>query len=306
MEKNRIHQPVNKTIEVIDTATRLDKYLVQQHSEVTRSYIQKLIEHGYVLVNGQKAKASLKVNYGDKIDITFPPPGPSALTAEEIPLDIIYEDPDIIVVNKQAGLTVHPAPGHTNHTLVNALLTRYPELAQFGESLRPGIVHRLDKDTSGLMIVARNSSAQQYLINQFKNRQVKKGYITLVKGKIKPSRGLIEAPIGRHPVNRKRMAVVTKGREATTGYKVKEYVGDNSLLEIDIKTGRTHQIRVHLSAIGYPVLGDSTYGIKSTFLKRQFLHAYRLGFRIPSTGDYREFTSELPSDLKIALDHLRA
>jgi 23S rRNA pseudouridine1911/1915/1917 synthase len=305
MEKDITLQPSTNTIEVTESTVRLDKFLAQHYPEISRSYIQKLIEQGCVLVDKQKAKVSQKLDAGDKISITIPPLDSPSLVAEEMPLDVVYEDVDIIVINKAAGLTVHPSPGHTNHTLVNALLARYPELANFGASLRPGIVHRLDKDTSGLMIIAKNSAAQQNLINQFKNHKVSKGYLALVKGKVTPSRGLIEAPIGRHPSNRKRMAVVTKGREATTGYKVKEYIGNNSLLEIYIKTGRTHQIRVHLAAIGYPVIGDSTYGVKSTFLKRQFLHAYRLGFNIPSTGEYKAFTSELPLDLKTALDYIK-
>jgi 23S rRNA pseudouridine1911/1915/1917 synthase len=305
MEKDITLQPSTNTIEVTESTVRLDKFLAQHYPEISRSYIQKLIEQGCVLVDKQKAKVSQKLDAGDKISITIPPLDSPSLVAEEMPLDVVYEDVDIIVINKAAGLTVHPSPGHTNHTLVNALLARYPELANFGASLRPGIVHRLDKDTSGLMIIAKNSAAQQNLINQFKNHKVSKGYLALVKGKVTPERGLIEAPIGRHPSNRKRMAVVTKGREATTGYKVKEYIGNNSLLEIYIKTGRTHQIRVHLAAIGYPVIGDSTYGVKSMFLKRQFLHAYRLGFNIPSTGEYKAFTSELPLDLKTALDYIK-
>jgi 23S rRNA pseudouridine1911/1915/1917 synthase len=305
MEKDISLQPSTNIIEVTESTVRLDKFLAQRYPEISRSFIQKLIEQGNVLVNAQKAKVSQKLIGGDKISITIPSPDSPSLVPEEMPLDIVYEDTDIIVLNKAAGLTVHPSPGHIKHTLVNALLARYPELANFGASLRPGIVHRLDKDTSGLMIIAKNSVAQQNLINQFKNHKVSKGYIALVKGKVTPSRGLIEAPIGRHPSNRKRMAVVTKGREATTGYKVKEYIGNNSLLEIDIKTGRTHQIRVHLAAIGYPVIGDSTYGVKSMFLKRQFLHAYRLGFNIPVTGEYKEFTSELPLDLKTAIDYIK-
>ncbi len=265
-----------------------------------------MIEQGFILVNSQQAKVSQKLERGDKIFISLPPPETSSLVAESMPLDIIYEDSDVIVLNKAAGLTVHPAPGHASHTLINALLARYPELANFGASLRPGIVHRLDKDTSGLMIVAKNGPAQQNLINQFKTHSVSKGYIALVKGKVTPSRGIIEAPIGRHPVNRKRMAIVSKGREAKTIYKVREYIGKYTLLEITIETGRTHQIRVHLSAIGYPVIGDITYGVKSVHLKRQFLHAYRLGFRLPSTGEYKEFISELPSDLQMALERIRA
>jgi 23S rRNA pseudouridine1911/1915/1917 synthase len=294
-----------KTIQVTEPATRLDKYLAQKYPELSRSYLQKLIGQGYVVVNGQGAKASQQLSIGDELRITLPPPEPTSLIAEPMPLDIVYEDNDLIVLNKPAGLTVHPAPGHTSHTLVNALLAHCPELAQFGDSPRPGIVHRLDKDTSGLMIIAKNSSAQQNLINQFKTHSISKGYIALVKGKLTPSRGIIEAPIGRHPVNRKRMAVVTRGREAKTGYRVKEYIDNYTLLEVTIETGRTHQIRVHLAAIGYPVVGDPVYGIRSVYLKRQFLHAFRLGFYLPSSGEYKEFTCELPQDLKQALELIK-
>ena len=289
------------TIQITEPTTRLDKYLATKYPELSRSHLQKLIEQGYILVNGREAKVSQKLDTGDEISISLPTTEPTSITPEPMPLDIVYEDNDLIVVNKPAGLTVHPAPGHISHTLVNALLAHCPDLAAFGNSLRPGIVHRLDKDTSGLMIIAKTSSAQQNLITQFKSHSVSKGYIVLVKGKLTPTRGIIEAPIGRNPGNRKRMAIVTTGRQAKTGYKVKEYIGNYSLLEVTIETGRTHQIRVHLSAIGYPVVGDASYGVKSTYLKRQFLHAYRLGFRLPSNGAYQEFTRDLPPDLKQAL-----
>jgi 23S rRNA pseudouridine1911/1915/1917 synthase len=257
------------------------------------------------MVNGYGAKVSQKLNTGDKISFSLPHPEPISLAAEPIPLNIVYEDNDLVVLNKPAGLTVHPAPGHTSHTLVNAMLAHCPDLAKFGDSLRPGIVHRLDKDTSGLMVIAKNSPTQQNLINQFKTRSVSKGYLVLVKGKLTPTRGIIEAPIGRHPANRKLMAVVTSGRQARTGYRVKEYLDNYTLLEVTLETGRTHQIRVHLSAIGYPVVGDPVYGVKSAHLKRQFVHAYRLGFHIPSSGEFKEFTCELPQDLKQALELIK-
>ncbi len=294
-----------KTIQVTEPTIRLDKYLAKEYLDLSRSYIQKLIEQGYIQVNGYGAKASQKLNTGDKITVSLPPPEPTTLAAEPIPQNIIYEDNDLIVLNKPAGLTVHPAPGHTSHTLVNALLAHCPELAEFGDSLRPGIVHRLDKDTSGLMVIAKNIPAQQNLINQFKTHSVSKVYVVLVKGKLTPTRGIIEAPIGRHPANRKRMAIVTSGRQAKTGYRVKEYLDNYTLLEVALETGRTHQIRVHLSAIGYPVVGDPVYGIKSAYLKRQFVHAYRLGFHLPTSGEYQEFTCELPPDLKQALEHIK-
>jgi len=293
------------TIHVIEPATRLDKYLTTKYPEFSRSYLQKLIEQGYILINGHGAKTSQKLNIGDAISISLPPPEPTSLIPEPLPLTIVYEDNDLIILNKPAGLTVHPAPGHTSHTLVNALLAHCPALANFGNSLRPGIVHRLDKDTSGLMIITKTIPAQQNLINQFKIHSVAKGYLVLVKGKLTPSRGIIEAPIGRHPANRKRMAIVTSGRQARTTYKVKEYLDNYTMLEVTIETGRTHQIRVHLSAIGYPVVGDSVYGVKSAFVKRQFVHAYRLGFHLPSNREYKEFTCDLPQDLKQCLQLIK-
>lgn len=295
-------EPEVRILQVAESAVRLDKYLAKEYPELSRSRLQKLIEQGYILVNECGAKASQRLNIGDKIRVRLPPPQPASVFAESIPLTIVYEDGDLMVVDKPAGLAVHPAPGHTSHTLVNALLAHCPDLANFDDAMRPGIVHRLDKDTSGLMIIAKNSPAQQYLVNQFKARLVTKGYLVLVRGKLTPMQGVIEAPVGRDLSNRKRMAVVAGGRQATTAYRVKQYLGDYTLLEVTTETGRTHQIRVHLSAIGYPVIGDPVYGAKSAYLKRQFVHAHRLGFRLPASGEYREFTCELPSDLKLALE----
>jgi len=207
-------------------------------------------------------------------------------------------------VDKPAGLTVHPTPGHTSHTLVNALLAHLPHLADIGDWLRPGIVHRLDKDTSGLMLVAKNSKAQANLIGQFKSHSVAKAYLALVRGRLTPETGIIEAAIGRDPRNRKKMAVVEGGREARTEYQVIKYIRDYTLVEVRPETGRTHQIRVHLGAIGFPVVGDKIYGVRSPFVPRQFLHASRLGFRLPSSGEYIEFKSELPADLERALEDI--
>jgi 23S rRNA pseudouridine1911/1915/1917 synthase len=284
--------------------TRLDKFVSEKCPEISRTQAQKLVVEGHITVNGCAAKPSLKLDVGDKIDIFIPPTPPSPLSPETIPLNILYEDDDLLVVDKPAGLTVHPAPGHPEHTLVNAILAHFPHLADISDSLRPGIVHRLDKDTSGVMLVAKNRAAQLNLINQFKSRAIVKAYLVLVKGRLTPERGIIEAAIGRHPGNRKRMAVVTGGREARTQYRVIKYIDDYTLLEVTPETGRTHQIRVHLAAIGYPVLGDAVYGVKSPHLSRQFLHASRLGFKLPSTGEYVEFTSELPLDLAKALKEI--
>jgi len=280
---------------------RLDKYVCQQHPELSRSHVQKLIAEGYITVNDQKGKPGLRLSKGDRLKLVIPPAPPSRLVPEAMPLNIIYEDADLLVVDKPAGLTVHPAPGHPSHTLVNAILSHFPHLADIGDSLRPGVVHRLDKDTSGVMLVAKNSAAQADLAQQFKSHSVTKAYLVLVKGKLTPENGVIEAAIGRDPRNRKRMAVVAGGREARTGYQVVRYIGGYTLLEVRPETGRTHQIRVHLSAIGYPVVADSLYGVKSAHLSRQFIHASRLGFKLPSTGEYREFTSDLPPALEQAL-----
>ncbi|HIE17143.1 MAG TPA: RluA family pseudouridine synthase [Dehalococcoidia bacterium] len=280
---------------------RLDRYLAREYPELSRSRLQKLIAQGYILVNGCPARASQKLKSGDRVSVTLPPPEMVSLVPELMPLTVVYEDNDLVVIDKPAGLVVHPSPGHKAHTIINALLARCPDLASFGNSLRPGIVHRLDRDTSGLMIIAKNVLAQHYLVNQFKERSVSKGYLVLVKGRLTPVRGIIDAPIGRNPFNRKRMAVMAEGRAARTSFEVKDYLNDCTLLDISTETGRTHQIRVHLAAIGHPVIGDPVYGVKSKSVKRQFVHAYRLGFRLPVTGEYREFRSELPSDLQQAM-----
>ncbi len=296
MEKTRVYH-----LQAIETGIRLDKYVSDKIPGLSRSQAQKLIDEGFILVNERPSKASLKLVCGDKIHVTVPPPPSSELKPEAIPLKIVYEDIDLIIIEKPAGLTTHPAPGHPEHTLVNALLAHFPVLAEMGNTPRPGIVHRLDKDTSGLMIVAKNESARLNLAEQFRTRSVLKVYLALVKGKVTPPAGIIEADIGRDSGDRKKMAVVQEGREAKTEFHtVKNYDG-YTLLEVKLHTGRTHQIRVHLEAIGFPVMGDTTYGVKVPFLSRQFLHAHKLGFNLPSTGERVEFTSELPEDLKEAL-----
>ena len=286
---------------VDEPGVRLDKYVAEKCPGLSRTQAQKLVTDGNITVNDRVAKAGVKLNVGDRVKITLPPPPPSPLSPEAIPLNIIYEDNDLLVIDKPAGLPIHPAPGHYSHTLVNAVLSYVPSLPESDDSLRPGIVHRLDKDASGVMVVAKNSGAQANLINQFKTRSVVKAYLALVKGHLTPGEGVIEAPIGRDPRHRKRMAVVAEGKEARTNYHVVKYIGDYTLVEVRPETGRTHQIRVHLSAIGYPVVGDSVYGVKSPLLSRPFLHACRLGFKLPSTGEDAEFTSNLPPDLEQAL-----
>ena len=280
---------------------RLDRFVSEKCSELSRTQAQKLIDEGYITVNSLVVKASYKITVGDEVKIVIPPTPPSPLEPESIPLHIIYEDADILVVDKPAGLTVHPAPGHPNHTLVNAILAHFPHLTDISDSLRPGIVHRLDKDTSGVMLVAKTRAAQLDLVNQFKSRTVLKIYLVLVKGRLTPEHGIIEASLGRDPGNRKRMAVVTGGREARTEYRVIKHLDGYTLVEVRLETGRTHQIRVHLAAIGYPVMGDAAYGVKTLYLFRQFVHAHRLGIKLPSSGEYMEFTSELAEDLETAL-----
>jgi 23S rRNA pseudouridine1911/1915/1917 synthase len=282
------------------SGVRLDRYASEECPELSRSHVQRLIREGNITVNGREAKGSLKLSIGDRITVLIPSPSSSLPLPEAIPLSIVYEDGDLLVVDKPAGLAVHPAPGHPSHTLVNAILAHCPNITING-SIRPGIVHRLDKNTSGLMVVAKNDTALRNLSKQIKARTVIKRYQVLVQGHLSPERGIIEAPIGRDPSHRKRMAVVSEGREARTKYRVLKYLGDYTLLEVTTETGRTHQIRVHLSAIGYPVIGDEVYGRKSPILNRQFVHACNLGFRLPSTAEYMEFSSRLALDLEEAL-----
>lgn len=302
---NSTASPKVKTLQFNSPAPniRLDRYLTQVLSPFSRAYLQRLIRQGHVLINGQIAKASQVLGKSDRITVELPSL-PDRPLAESIPLTVIYEDEDLLVIDKPAGLTVHPAPGHPSHTLVNAILAHCPGLTMNNEVMRPGIVHRLDKDTSGLIVIAKNDSAREYLVAQFKSRTVTKRYLVLVKGRLSPEQGIVEAPIGRDPHRRQRMAIVEAGKEAVTQYQVRKYLDDYTLVEVSPLTGRTHQIRIHLSAIGHPVVGDPIYGIKSAHLDRQFVHAYRLGFRLPSTKQYQEFTSPLPADLEQALEHL--
>ncbi|TMG02236.1 MAG: RluA family pseudouridine synthase [Chloroflexi bacterium] len=287
---------------------RLDTFIARRCPELSRSQARRLIDEGLVSVNGRQAKPSEGVTAGLSVNVTIPPPETIELAPEAIPLTIIYQDGDIIVLDKPAGLTVHPAPGHPSGTLVNALLAACPDLQGIAGTLRPGIVHRLDKDTSGLMVVAKNYRAQRALQHQLKEREVRKTYLALVKGVPSPREGTIGAPIGRHPKNRKKMAVVADGRESTTRYRVREEIagGKYSLLEVEPVTGRTHQIRVHLAAIGHPVVGDATYGRSSESIGRQFLHAHKLAFAMPLGGRTVEFVSPLSADLREALSRLQA
>lgn len=285
---------------------RLDQFLALQSTQLTRAQLHRLIVEGQVLLNGRSAKPAQKVRSGDLVSLTIPPPRETDVVPQWMPLSVIYQDSDIVVIDKPAGLSVHPGPGHPDRTLVNGLLARCPDIQGVGGAIRPGIVHRLDKDTSGLMMVAKNHHSHQELSDQIKNRQVNKGYLALATGTVVPDAGLIDQPIARDPRHRKRMAVVPGGRESRTRYKVLEPPAGHSLLELILETGRTHQIRVHLAYLGHPLLGDGVYGRTSPLLDRHFLHAYKLGFQHPRTGEPLEFQSELPQDLAGVLEELRA
>ncbi|MBI2941676.1 MAG: RluA family pseudouridine synthase [Chloroflexi bacterium] len=293
-----------------ETETRLDRLLTRELPDLSRSSIKRLIESGHVRVDGQPARASWRPVPGARITVEVPPPVPTTLVPRELPLRIIYRDDDVLVIDKPPGLVVHPAPGHAQDTLVNALIALEPAL-HAGEPLRPGIVHRLDKDTSGLIVVARNERALRELQGQMQRRQVRKEYLALVRdfpdpARALPERGTIEAPIGRHPRERQRMAVVERGRPARTHFVVRERSPGYALVEVQLETGRTHQIRVHLAAIGHPVAGDPIYGTAGELgLGRQFLHAWHLGFARPSDGAWVELESPLPADLAVVRDRLR-
>ena len=283
---------------------RLDKFLALKQGDLSRAHISLLMARGLVTVNGVTAKASYRLKGGEQVEIEVIPPPPTTLLPQDIPIAVVYEDDDLLVVDKPAGMVVHPAPGHPLGTLVNALLARLPDIRGTGEELRPGIVHRLDKDTSGLMVVAKNRQAHEHVSKQIKDRDVRKVYIALATGGLEPAEGIIRASIGRDPRNRKRMAVVEWGREAETSYRVLERLLNFTLVEAFPKTGRTHQIRVHFSSLGHPLAGDTLYGGKNPRLDRQFLHAHVLGFRLPATGEYMEFTSPLPAELDAFLVRL--
>jgi len=286
---------------------RLDKFLADALPALSRATLQRLIRDGDVRVEGRAARPSQRVAGGETVEVNVPPPVPlDVAPAPDIPLDIVYQDADLLVLNKPAGLVVHPANGHADDTLVNALLAHVPDLAGIGGVQRPGIVHRLDKDTSGLLLVAKNDVAHQALQAQFKDRRVDKAYLALVEGHISPPRGRIDAPIGRDPRDRKKMAVATGGRPAQTEYRVLETLDDTSLVEAKLLTGRTHQIRVHLASIGYPIVGDRLYGRRKARhgLGRQFLHAWRLAFDLPRSGERVTFLAPLPDDLRALLVQL--
>lgn len=292
------------------TPQRLDKYLATRLAGFSRSRLQGLIKGGFVSVNGVPAhKSGLILQNQDRIEVRIPPLQPSSLTPEYIPLDIIFENEDLLVVNKPAGMVVHPAAGHASGTLVHAALAHAPQMQGIGGELRPGVIHRLDKNTSGLILLAKNDQAHRWLQDQFRDRKVEKVYLALVDGHPPTPTGRIEAPIGRDANQRKRMAVVSpdKGRQAVSEYRTLETFPHHALLEIHPITGRTHQIRLHLSFIGCPVAGDTVYGRRKPTLplSRHFLHAARLTIRLPREGHPRTFQAPLPSELERVLTTLR-
>lgn len=291
-----------------DVGTRLDRYLARANPDLSRSYIQHLIEDHHVEVNGKTVKPSYSVQAGDQIKLVVPVPKPSDIVPEDIPLTVVYEDEDVLVVDKPAGMVVHPAPGHASGTLVNALMFRYPTL-RIGDDLRPGIVHRIDRDTSGLLVVAKHDRAKALLQEQQQARKMLKVYQALIEGSFREPQGVIDAPIDRHPNDRLRMTVVPSGRPARTYYRTCERLGPYTLVEAKLETGRTHQIRVHFAHKHHPIVGDQLYGSRRSMnalgLRRQFLHATRLGFR-RLNGEWLEVVSPLPPELQTILDALRA
>lgn len=282
-----------------DYNERLDYFLSKIIPDTSRTYIQKMIKEGLVSVNGKQKKSRYLIKEGDLIHIRFKEPEKMELIPEDIPIEIIYEDEDLLVVNKPKGMVVHPAPGNPRGTLVNALLYHVSSLSSINGDFRPGIVHRLDKDTTGLLVVAKNNDTHLLLAKQIKERNVKRVYMGLVYGELSKHEGVINAPIGRHPINRKKMTVINENsKEAITSYRVIETFRGYTLIEASLTTGRTHQIRVHMAYIHHPIVGDSLYSNrKNEFgVKSQLLHAEKLGFFHPKTGKYMEFTCRLPEE----------
>lgn len=279
-------------------SARLDEYVARKVVRLSRTQARKLIVDGRIVVEDVTVKPSFRVTFGQVIKVLSGFSEFSALEPEDIPIEILYEDDDILVVDKPAGLAVHPGAGHPSGTLVNALIYLRPALKGIGSSERPGIVHRLDLDTSGVMVIAKNLASHAHISEQFAQRSVNKIYLALVKGRLTQTEAIIDAPIGRDPSNRQKMNVVDGGKSAKTRYKVLRSIGDHQLLEVKLLTGRTHQIRVHLASIGHSIIGDSLYGKKSKTIDRQFLHSHLLELVHPSTESSMAFKSPLPLDLK--------
>jgi len=303
------HEKDTLSVQAGEAGQRLDRYLVSKLTAISRTRAQQLIADGMVLVNGGPSKPGYALRIGDEIQILSSRQNKrdSGIKPQSLPLDVVYEDQVLLIINKAAGMVVHPAPGHHDDTLVNALLARYPDIHWDTADQRPGIIHRLDKDTSGLIIVARNIATQAALVEQMKRREIVKRYLALVEGVVALDQGSIDAPIGRDPRHRQQMTITAlSSREARTHFRVLERFARHTLLLLELETGRTHQIRVHLKAIGHPIAGDPVYGsgntIRGLSLKRQFLHAYQLKFTHPITGASIDVEAPLPDDLQAVLD----
>ncbi|MCU9612177.1 RluA family pseudouridine synthase [Caldibacillus lycopersici] len=290
----------------VDSGNRIDKILSTINKEWSRTQVQDWIKDGLVLVNGNKIKANYKCNLNDVIEVTIPDAVELDVVPEAMDLDIYYEDKDVIVVNKPRGMVVHPAPGHTSGTLVNGLLAHCNDLSGINGVMRPGIVHRIDKDTSGLLMVAKNDVAHESLVDQLVKKSVTRKYQAVVHGVIPHDYGTVDAPIGRDKQDRQRMAVVDNGKHAVTHFRIIERFNNYTHIECELETGRTHQIRVHMKYIGYPLAGDPKYGPKRTLpFNGQVLHAGVLGFNHPRTGEYLEFSAPLPEDFSTLLQQLK-
>ena len=301
-EKIRMESKLIIDVPDEETGERIDSFLSGK-TDFTRTRIQQLIKDKNITVNGKATKSSYKIEENDEIAIEVPEAETTEIKPENIKIDIVYEDSDIAVINKQAGLVVHPAHGHYSGTLVNAILYHIKDLSGINGEIRPGIVHRLDKDTSGLIVIAKNDKVHTALTEMFQEKKIKKTYLAILKGKLNKSEGKIVTQIGRDKNDRKKMTVIddiTKGKNAITNYKVVSQNNLFTLVKVNIETGRTHQIRVHMKHLGYPILGDSVYGRKDNE-KRQMLHAYKLEFLHPVTGHQMEFTGEIPEDFQKAL-----
>ena len=278
---------------------RVDKSLADYFNDYSRSFLKKLLDDGNVLVNDKKAKPSLKIASGDKIDITIPDILPVEIEPEDIPLDIVYEDNDIIIVNKPKGMVVHPAPGHYSGTLVNGLMYHFKDsLSGINGELRPGIVHRIDMDTTGLLVVCKNDAAHNFLSEQLAVHSITRKYYAICYNYFTEDEGMVDLPIGRHPTDRKKMAVNYKnGRHAVTHYKVVKEANGHSLVSLRLETGRTHQIRIHMKYLGYPLIGDYLYNPDMEYMTRQALHSHHMEFTHPITGEHMSFTASLPEDM---------
>lgn len=294
------------TLIIDEQKGRLDKVISQEITDLSRTRVKELVDEGHILINGKKEKVSYKVSTGDEISIYIPPKPALNLEPEDLNLDIVYEDSDVIVVNKPQGMVVHPSAGHPDHTLVNGLLFHTKDLAKSEEGFRPGIVHRIDKDTSGLLMIAKNDKARQSLEDQLAHKTNKREYLAIVHGNFDSKSGVIDAPIGRNPNNRKQMAVNPKGKNAITHFTVLEQFKNYSLVKCVLETGRTHQIRVHMKYIGHPIAGDPLYGPKKTLKGNgQFLHAAVLGFEHPTTHKWLEFKAPVPAIFEKTLEQLK-